>query len=78
MLQHIKGDSSKWVNATKGGLHKFGWQGGYSAFSVSKSNSPHVARYIQSQADHHRQADFKTELLMLLAKHEIEIDERYI
>ncbi len=46
MLQYIKGDSSKWVNETKSGLRKFGRQAGYSAFSVSKSQTPQVEQYI--------------------------------
>ena len=36
-LRDIKANSSKWVNETKSGLRKFGWQDGYSAFTIGKS-----------------------------------------
>jgi len=35
------------------GLHGFGWQNGYGAFSVSKSNMESVTAYIVKQAEHH-------------------------
>lgn len=78
MLRSIKANSSKWVNEEFGGLHKFGWQEGYAAFTVSASQVPHVARYIQGQEEHHRRTDFKAELLKLLDKHQVEYDERYL
>src|SRR5688572_19306787 len=37
MLNKIKANSSKWANDHKMKLRKFGWQEGYSAFSVSES-----------------------------------------
>jgi hypothetical protein len=35
------------------GLHGFGWQNGYGAFSVSESNAESVTAYIINQAEHH-------------------------
>jgi hypothetical protein len=35
-------------------------------------------KYIQSQAEHHRRLDYKTELLELLKRHKVEYDERYL
>jgi putative transposase len=77
-LRDIKANSSKWVHETKPALRQFGWQDGFSAFSVSKSQVEPVRQCIRDQKVHHGQRDFKTELLGLLDKHEIEIDERYI
>jgi REP element-mobilizing transposase RayT len=77
-LRDIKANSSKWVHETKPDLWRFGWQDGFSAFSVSKSQVEPVRKYIVEQKVHHKQRDFKTELLGLLDKHEIESDERYI
>jgi putative transposase len=76
-LRDIK-NSSKWVHETKPTLQKFAWQDGFSAFSVSTSQVEPVRQYIVDQKTHHNQRDFKTELLGLLDKHEIEFDERYI
>ena len=77
-LREIKANSSKWVHETKPELAQFGWQDGYSAFTVSKSQVEPVRQYIRDQKSHHAQRDFKTELISLLEKHEVEYDERYI
>jgi REP element-mobilizing transposase RayT len=77
-LREIKANSSKWVHETKPELAKFGWQDGYSAFTVGKSAVEPVREYIRNQKAHHGQRDYKAELLELLARHEVEFDERYI
>lgn len=77
-LRDIKANSSKWVHETKSALRQFGWQDGFSAFSVSKSQIEPVRQYIIDQKSHHKKHDFKAELLGLLDKHEVEFDERYI
>jgi hypothetical protein len=37
-----------------------------------------VREYIRNQKAHHAQRDYQAELLELLARHEVEFDERYI
>ncbi len=78
MLQHIKGNSSKWVNDKKFLTTHFYWQRGYGAFSVSESMLNTVATYIENQAQHHRKMTFKEEFLILLEKHNIAYDEQYL
>ncbi len=77
-LRDIKANSSKWVHESTADFGGFGWQDGFSAFSVSKSQVDPVQAYIRDQKAHHRQMDYKAELLGLLAKHEVEYDQRYI
>lgn len=77
-LREVKANSSKWVHESKPGMAKFGWQDGYAAFTVSKSAVDSVREYIRDQKMHHRGRDFQGEVLELLARHEIEFDERYI
>jgi putative transposase len=77
-LRDIKANSSKWVHETYPDLHKFSWQDGFSAFTVSKSQIAAIRQYVRQQKSHHRQSDYKQELIGLLDKHEIEYDERYI
>ena len=77
-LREIKANSSKWVNASHGGLHKFGWQDGYAAFSVSKSKIESVRGYVRGQKTHHTRTDFRTEFARLLRNHDVAYDERYI
>ncbi len=77
-LRDIKANSSKWVHETKPGLAKFGWQDGYAAFTVSRSQVDSAAQYIRDQKSHHTQRDFKAELIGLLEKHEVDYEPRYV
>jgi putative transposase len=78
IAQFLKGESSKWIHEEFREMRGFGWQDGYGAFTVSKSNIPEVVRYIQNQREHHRKKTFQEEYRELLEKHGIEYDERYI
>ncbi len=60
------------------GNAQFYWQHGYAAFSVSESNCDKVRKYIQNQEDHHRKMTFQDELRLILKRHRIEFDERYV
>ena len=71
----IKSNSSRWANEEG---HKFAWQQGYGAFSVSSSNVPVVVRYIQNQETHHKKMNFDVEFLALLKKHRIEFDPKFV
>jgi REP element-mobilizing transposase RayT len=66
IAQFLKGDSSKWIHEEFSALRNFGWQDGYGAFTVSKSNIPEVIKYIQNQRAHHRQKTFQEEYLEFL------------
>jgi REP-associated tyrosine transposase len=70
----IKSNSSRWAHARG---HKFVWQEGYAAFSVSASLVPAVARYIQNQEAHHRKMGFDAEFLALLKKHGVAFDPKF-
>ncbi len=78
MLRRIKGSSSKWVNEISRGTQHFSWQRGYGAFSVSESSVENVAGYIENQEEHHKKITFEEEFLLLLHKHNISYDEKYI
>lgn len=78
IAQFLKGDSSKWIHEEFSALRNFGWQDGYGAFTVSKSNIPMVIQYIQNQREHHRKKTFQEEYLEFLHANSIEYDERYL
>jgi putative transposase len=78
IAKYLKGDSSKWIHEEYPDLQDFGWQDGYGAFTVSKSNVPGVASYIQNQRAHHRTQTFQEEYLEFLKKHGVNYDERYL
>jgi hypothetical protein len=62
----IKGGSSKWMKDTFSGMKRFGWQDGYGAFKVSRSN---VICYIEKQREHHRSKTFQEEYRTFSEKH---------
>ncbi|MEW4561633.1 IS200/IS605 family transposase [Bremerella sp. JC770] len=78
LVRDLKANSSKWVRENHVGRGEFGWQAGYSAFSVSYSGLSDVRRYIQNQKEHHQKQDFREELIAFLKKHDVEYDERYV
>jgi REP element-mobilizing transposase RayT len=78
IMQRLKGNSSKWIRAQAKLSSLFGWQDGFSAFTVSQSGEPTVRRYIRNQKQHHDQKSFDEELSLLMKKHNIEFNERYL
>ena len=78
LLEEIKTSSSKWIK-TKGDQYaEFAWQNGYGAFSIGQSQLPDLKNYIANQREHHRRVSFQDEYRQILAKYEVEYDERYV
>jgi hypothetical protein len=75
-VEEVKKGSSKWMKSN--GITDFHWQNGYAAFSVSQSNVAAVRRYITNQELHHHKLSFQDELRLLLEKHSLAFDERYV
>lgn len=78
LMQHVKGCSSKWINENRLANGWFSWQEGYGAFSYSKDEIPTIIRYIENQAEHHKQQDMVNEYKKLLEESEVEYDEQKI
>ena len=78
LLRVLKAGSSRWVHDTFPDARAFGWQEGYSAFTVSRSGIPPLLAYIRNQQEHHKTVTFREELIALLERHGIEYDERYL
>jgi putative transposase len=75
-MQYVKGGSSKWFRENH--LPEFQWQQGFAAFGVSHSLVPKTIAYIGNQREHHKKMNFQAEYRLLLKKHGIEYDERYM
>ena len=54
LMEKLKANSSKWVHERWPRRPWFGWQTGYTAFSVSPSKLNAVRTYIANQEQHHR------------------------
>ena len=77
-VKELKRTSSIWVKKHAPALHDFAWQSGYGVFSVSASNMELVKQYILDQKTHHKKLTFQEEYRLLLQKHGVEWDERYV
>ena len=78
LIRELKRESSKWFKDEFPLMQEFYWQSGYGAFSVSASQLELVTEYIRRQEEHHRKVSFQDEFRMLLKKHGLEWDERYV
>ena len=78
VAKQVKGESSLWIHQDLPWLHRFNWQDGYAAFTVSTSKVRDVVRYIKNQRELHRVKTFQDEYLELLRLNGIEYDERYV
>jgi putative transposase len=78
LLGKVKSNSSGWVKDRWQHRRSFGWQTGYAAFSVSKSQVEQVKRYILNQEQHHRRLSFQEEVIAFLKKQGITYDPRYV
>ena len=77
-MGQLKGDSSRWMNATFTDRPRFSWQAGYGWFSVNPPDVEVAAGYIQGQKDHHRKTTFQDEYRKFLRTYRVEFDERYV
>src|SRR5437773_2609677 len=77
-VKELKRVSNLWLKERGRDFADFEWQGGYADFGVSRSNLEQVRQYIANQEEHHRKMSFQDELRVLLRKHEIEWDEKYV
>lgn len=78
VVYELKRSSSKWAKTQGASLHKFHWQSGYGAFSVSESQVEVVRKYIANQEQHHQRKTFQDELREFLLKYKVDYDERYL
>ena len=78
MLKEVKRGSSLWIKTKSPSLESFAWQNGYGAFSIGFSQISAVRDYIANQEEHHRGISYQDEFRTLLARYEIQYDERYV
>lgn len=76
--QLVKGGSSLWIHRTFRDQQDFAWQEKYGGFSVSISQVDTLVTYIQNQEEHHRKLTFQEEFLLLLKKHRVKYDPKYL
>jgi len=65
-VRQLKASMSKHINEVTDATHKFHWQDGYGAFTVSRSKVNAVTAYIDRQIEHHSKLTFQDEYLKML------------
>lgn len=78
LMQHVKGDSSAFINERQLLPQLFRWQEGYAAFSHSRSQVDAVVKYIAGQQAYHDKVSFGAEYRKMLTDAGIEWDQRYV
>lgn len=77
-IRKIKSSSSKWYRETDNKHSTFGWNEGYSAFTVSPSSIDNVKQYMANEKDRHANSSFEDELLGFLRYQEIEFNPEFL
>ena len=77
-IRELKANSSKWLNELDDVKRKFEWQKGYSAFTVSYSQTDSVRNYLRGQQEHHRTKTFEEEYVEFLKRHDISFRPEYL
>ena len=68
IMRKIKTESSLWVNNNRFTRCRFAWQRGGARISYSYSAVPSVKKYIETQAEHHKNMSFRQEYELMLQK----------
>ncbi len=78
IIGDVKRSSSKWIKTKGGMLTKFGWQDGYSVFTVGHTQLDAVKEYIANQKEHHKNTPFEDEMREFFHRYGIDFDEQYV
>ena len=76
-VRELKKTSSVWAHEQIG-ERDFAWQEGYAAFTVGATARDAVKHYIANQAERDRTKPFREELIEMLRRAEIELEERFL
>ena len=78
VVMHVKKGTSRHLKELSPEYADFDWQEGYGIFSLGASQRDATKTYLRGQQEHHRKRKFPEEFRELLAKYDIEYDERYV
>jgi REP element-mobilizing transposase RayT len=78
LVRDVKVSSTFFVNRKGFVMGRFNWQEGFGAFTISRTDIPRVARYIQNQEQHHKKQSFESEYKKILEENAVEFEEEYL
>jgi REP element-mobilizing transposase RayT len=71
-IDHIKGESSFWINKNKLTRLKFEWQDDFYSVSIGMSQLNNLRLYIRNQDQHHQKVSFQEELDLLIEEYKLQ------
>lgn len=78
LVRDVKSSTTTYIKSKHIIPYRFEWQTGYGCFSYSRSQLSAVSKYVNNQNEHHKSMSLTDEIKSILAKYDIEFDERYI
>jgi putative transposase len=75
-MRELKKQTSIWARDNH--CRDFGWQDGYSAFTISATGRVRVQKYIQNQEVHHQKESFHDELKRILCAAGVPFEEKFL
>jgi putative transposase len=78
VVEEVKRNSSRWLKSVEYYYRVFAWQGGYAAFSVSRSMVDKTIDYISNQREHHKKWTFAEEYIEFLKLYDVDYNEEYV
>ena len=78
LVEEIKKNSSRWIKTKDSYYLKFGWQGGYTGFSVSQSVIDKTKLYIEEQEEYHKKRTYQEEVKLFLDEYGIDYNEEFL
>ncbi len=78
LLCQLKSCSSKWYRENYKNNLVFGWNDGYSAFTVSPASIDKVKQYLATEQERHCKSSFEDELMSFLHIQEIKFNSKYL
>jgi len=78
LVKDIKLATSDLIKNEKWILGKFYRQGGFGAFSYSRSDIKRVCQYIEAQEEHHKRTTYREEYEALLKEFVVEFNPKYL
>lgn len=78
VVERVKVASHRYLESIDRMYHRFSWQTGYGAFSVSPNILETAKQYVLHQKEHHRDKDFSKEYLTFLRGYKVNFNEEYV
>ena len=78
LIKDMKVASSKWIKQNSIFKGFTAWQIKYGAFTYSINDKDRLIKYVENLEERHKTLTYREEFIMLLKKHQIDYNEKYL